>query len=188
MSLAVCLETGKGQTVATKLESHNCLKYHCIVKYLDFPSLELNHEKEQWTWREHSWNVLEMFCVYLWTISFDTLAFYKQVIIRSVVLNLICLRQNWNYLQPTWSRLLVDCRNKKRNLLILWTEVMWCVEEHPLLKSPRLWFSCCSCCNHLYFLLSARVCQGAWRASSQSVRTNRGGRDLRKSGRIVRKA
>ncbi|TDH01847.1 hypothetical protein EPR50_G00166850 [Perca flavescens] len=35
---------------------------------------------------------------------------------------------------------------------------------------------------------SAQVCRGAWRTSSQSFRPDRGGRDLRKSGRIVRKA
>ncbi|KAK5851734.1 hypothetical protein PBY51_023263 [Eleginops maclovinus] len=32
------------------------------------------------------------------------------------------------------------------------------------------------------------VCQGALRTSNQSFRLDRGGRDLRKSGRIVRKA
>ncbi|KAL6097184.1 uncharacterized protein ACO6RY_06333 [Pungitius sinensis] len=35
---------------------------------------------------------------------------------------------------------------------------------------------------------SPQVCRGAWSTSSQFVRPHRGGRDLRKSGRIVRKA
>jgi len=43
--------------------------------------------------------------------------------------------------------------------------------------------------NHLYLLLRAQLCHGVWsRSSIQSVRLDRGGRDLRKSGRIVRKA
>ncbi|KAG5272941.1 hypothetical protein AALO_G00170970 [Alosa alosa] len=39
----------------------------------------------------------------------------------------------------------------------------------------------------LMWCSSSRVCQGTWRVSSQSMRTDRG-RDWRKSGRIVRKA
>lgn len=71
-------------------------------------------------------------------------------------------------------------------LLMLRTEVNLCMVEHLLFL--KVYLMCLFSLNHLFFLLSARVCQGARRVSSLSDRNSRGGRDLRKSGRIVRKA